>query len=184
MDAPTIPEPDDKDWTWVLLRRCPECGFDAQAVSRDELTARTLAAVATVREALAADDAGQRPTPTVWSPLEYACHVRDVCVLFQSRLELMLTEDDPVFANWDQDETAQRDRYWEQVPAIVSAQLDLAAHQMATAIDAIGGDDWPRPGRRTNGSVFTVDTFTRYFLHDVVHHAHDVGPPAARAASS
>jgi hypothetical protein len=21
--------PDDKDWTWVLARRCPECGFDA-----------------------------------------------------------------------------------------------------------------------------------------------------------
>ena len=24
--------PDDKNWTWVLERECPECGFDAPAV--------------------------------------------------------------------------------------------------------------------------------------------------------
>ena len=24
--------PDDKDWTWVLERPCPECGFDASAL--------------------------------------------------------------------------------------------------------------------------------------------------------
>jgi hypothetical protein len=174
MDAPTIPEPDDKDWTWVLLRPCPECGFDAQAVSRDEFATRTLAAVAELRDALARGGATERPVPATWSPVEYACHVRDVCVLFHSRLLLMLGEDDPVFANWDQDETAQRDRYWDQPPATVSAELDLAARQMVTAIDAIGDDDWQRPGRRSNGSVFTVDTFTRYFLHDLVHHAHDV----------
>jgi DinB superfamily len=174
MDAPTIPEPDDKDWTWVLLRPCPECGFDAEAVARDEFGAGTRAAVAELRAALARADATKRPGPTTWSPLEYACHVRDVCVLFHSRLLLMLSEDDPVFANWDQDETAQRHRYWDQPPATVSAELDLAARQMAAAIDAIGADEWHRPGRRSNGSVFTVDTFTRYFLHDLVHHAHDV----------
>ena len=27
--------PDTKDWTWVLRERCPECGFDAFAVSDD-----------------------------------------------------------------------------------------------------------------------------------------------------
>ena len=25
--------PDDKDWTWVLQRPCPECGFDASALA-------------------------------------------------------------------------------------------------------------------------------------------------------
>ena len=33
---------------------------------------------------------------------------------------------------------------------------------------------WDRPGRRSNGSVFTVDTLARYHLHDVEHHLHDV----------
>jgi len=33
-------EPDTKDWTWVLERPCPECGFDATAVRREELDNR------------------------------------------------------------------------------------------------------------------------------------------------
>ena len=30
-------EPDTKDWTWVLERPCPECGFDASSVSFDDV---------------------------------------------------------------------------------------------------------------------------------------------------
>ena len=65
----------------------------------------------------------QRPRPDVWSPLEYACHVRDVFRLFDQRLGLMLAEDDPQFANWDQDDTAVDDRYGEQDPAVVAGEL-------------------------------------------------------------
>jgi hypothetical protein len=28
---------DTKDWTWVLIRECPECGFDTRTVGRDEV---------------------------------------------------------------------------------------------------------------------------------------------------
>ena len=42
------------------------------------------------------------------------------------------------------------------------------------APDRVGDDDWDRPGRRSNGSVFTVDTLGRYHLHDLVHHRWDV----------
>ena len=27
--------PDDKDWTWVVQRPCPECGYDATSVTRE-----------------------------------------------------------------------------------------------------------------------------------------------------
>ena len=86
----------------------------------------------------------------------------------------MLEHDDPAFPNWDQDETALAERYWEQQPAVVSAELAAAAGAMSAAIAAVGDDQWQRPGRRSNGSRFTVETLTRYFLHDLVHHAHDV----------
>jgi hypothetical protein len=29
--------PDTKDWTWVLERRCPECGFEAGAVTAPQV---------------------------------------------------------------------------------------------------------------------------------------------------
>jgi hypothetical protein len=173
---PSTPEPDDKDWTWVLDRPCPDCGYDAAAVARDEFGSEALAAVAALRVALAGTDATARPDLTVWSPLEYGAHVRDVCVLFRTRLNLLLDEDDPMFANWDQDETALTERYWEQNPALVSTELDAAARAMTAAIGRVEPDQWQRPGRRSNGSIFTTDTLCRYFLHDLVHHAYDVSP--------
>jgi hypothetical protein len=177
MIAPAVPSPDDKDWTWVLERPCPECGFDASTLLRTELAALVQRSAASFRAALAADDAAQRPAPDVWSPLEYGCHVRDVCTRFGERLALMLAEDDPQFANWDQDETALADRYWTQQPAVVSEELTDAASAIATAFASVPGGAWDRPGRRSNGSVFTVDTLGRYFAHDLVHHAHDIGRP-------
>jgi hypothetical protein len=86
----------------------------------------------------------------------------------------MLDEDDPLFANWDQDETAVTDRYWAQDPATVADELVAAADEIATSFAVIEGDGWHRPGRRSDGAVFTVDTFARYFVHDPIHHLHDV----------
>jgi hypothetical protein len=177
MNAPVVPAPDDKDWTWVLERPCPECDFDARALQRTAISALVQRCAASFRAALAADDAARRPAPDVWSPLEYGCHVRDVCRRFDERLALMLAEDDPQFANWDQDETALADRYWTQQPPVVSAELTDAASAIGQAFAAVPADAWDRPGRRSNGSVFTVDTLGRYFAHDLVHHAHDVGRP-------
>jgi hypothetical protein len=38
----------------------------------------------------------------------------------------------------------------------------------------VTGGQWQRTGRRSDGASFTVETFTRYFIHDPVHHLHDV----------
>jgi DinB superfamily len=173
--APPNPPVDDKDWTWVLSRPCPECGFDAATATRAQLPELIRGSTRQLQAALAAPDAARRPSPLVWSPLEYGCHCRDVCLTFDGRLQLLLTEDDPLFANWDQDETALAERYWEQDPARVSAELRAAAETIATRFATVSAAQWERPGRRSNGSVFTVHTLGWYFVHDLVHHAHDVG---------
>jgi hypothetical protein len=180
--VPAVPAPDDKDWTWVLERPCADCGYEAASVPFGQLGARSLVAVATLRQALTGDDAKVRPASQVWSPLEYAAHVRDVCELFRQRLQLMLDQVDPLFANWDQDETAVASKYWEQQPTVVSSELEVAARAMAGALDLVEVDQRQRSGRRTNGSTFTVETLGRYYLHDLVHHAHDVrsGPQATQ----
>jgi hypothetical protein len=41
--------------------------------------------------------------------------------------------------------------------------------------ECVAGEQWARPGRRSDGASFTVETFARYFAHDWVHHLHDVG---------
>ena len=76
--------PDDKDWTWVLERPCPECGFVAsefEPTSVGELAPQNAAAWA---ELLGGDRGRPRRRPVVdrWSDLEYSAHVRDVFRLY------------------------------------------------------------------------------------------------------
>lgn len=175
---PAALEPDTKDWTWVLGRPCPECGLDVAAVPRGELSERLRANADAWPQVLGRGDVAERPDPTTWSALEYACHVRDVFVLFDERLTLMLTQDDPLFANWDQDRTAVESRYAQQDPERVAADTVAAGHLLADHFADLAEEAWQRTGRRTDGAVFTVESFGRYLLHDPVHHLHDVGGDA------
>jgi hypothetical protein len=169
--------PDDKDWTWVLERPCSECGFDASTVRADavaELVRANAGAWARLLVAAPVGELRRRPRDDRWSPLEYACHVRDVCALYRYRLGLMLDEDDPLFPNWDQDVTAIEEEYGVQDPAVVATQLGDEAGRLADAFGAVRGEQWQRPGRRSDGATFTVDTFSRYMVHDPIHHLYDV----------
>ncbi|NYE38811.1 hypothetical protein F4692_003962 [Nocardioides cavernae] len=169
--------PDTKDWTWVLERPCPECGFDPAAQGLTDLP-RLLGVTATTwSEVLGRDDVRDRPSPDVWSALEYAAHVRDVHVLFDQRVRLMLEEDEPTFANWDQDVTAVESDYASQDPAAVALALVEAAGTVAGAYASVDDAARHRRGLRSDGSVFTVESLGSYHLHDVVHHLHDVGAP-------
>ena len=175
-DAAADPvEPDTKDWTWVLDRPCPECGFDARSVRPEEVKNRVYANASAWRRVLEHDGAARRRSPGVWSPLEYACHVRDVCRVFGGRVRLMLDEDEPTFPNWDQDETALAEGYGAQDPLLVGRQLAEAADAVAASFAGVEGDQWARRGLRSNGSAFTVESLGRYFLHDLAHHLVDVG---------
>ncbi|WP_225728843.1 MULTISPECIES: DinB family protein [unclassified Nocardia] len=170
--------PDTKNWTWVLERVCPECGFDAGATAYEavpELTRDVARRFATV---LRRPDAAVRPDESTWSALEYGAHVRDVCRLFDQRLALMLAGTPggavPKFANWDQDETAIADGYATQDPAVVSADLSAAAEIVAHSFESVPAAERAKQGARSDGATFTVDSFARYFIHDLVHHAYDV----------
>jgi hypothetical protein len=166
--------PDIKDWTWVLERPCDECGFDSGDYSREDIAGVIRTSATEWTGQLKRGDVKVRPNPEKWSVLEYGCHVRDVYRIFDERLRLMLTQDNPVFANWDQDETAVNDRYDLQDPAIVSPELVSSADAIAQRIDAIADDEWARRGTRSNGSEFTVESLSIYMLHDSQHHLWDV----------
>ncbi|MER7753031.1 DinB family protein [Kitasatospora sp. NPDC097643] len=168
--------PDTKDWTWVLERPCPDCGLDTPSVVREDVAGMIRANAEGWLAVLAGDEAAlrRRPAPGVWSELEYACHVRDVFRLFHVRLNLMLDQDGPLFANWDQDETAVAERYREQRPEVVAGELAEAAETLAAAFARVAGEQWARTGDRSDGARFTVESFSRYLIHDPVHHLFDV----------
>lgn len=166
--------PDTKDWTWVLERRCPECGLDTREIRRAEI-ADTIRDLTGEWDAILStgERARARPSPQVWSTLEYACHVRDMIRVFDGRLARMLTEDSPTFQNWDQDEAAIAGRYGEQDLAAVGEELRDALASIASHFDGVADDAWTRTGVRSDGMLFTVETLGRYLIHDAAHHVHD-----------
>jgi hypothetical protein len=167
--------PDTKNWTWVLDRECAECGFDTSTVSPRDVAALLTQNAAAWPDVLRRPDVAIRPDGATWSALEYGAHVRDVFRIFSVRLALMLHTDEPRFDDWDQDATAVAERYGEQDPSTVAAELTTAAERLAAAFEAVPDDAWERRGFRSDGSEFTVATLARYFIHDPVHHLYDVG---------
>lgn len=165
--------PDTKDWTWVINRRCPECGFVAPEPT--EVAARIEATIPRWASALQLSDVAVRSDPHRWSVLEYGCHVRDVCRVFGGRLTQLLADDGPTFADWDQDQAAIDGLYHEQQPGPVADEYAGEAEQIAGRFARVSDEQWARPGTRSNGSQFTVGTLAVYFLHDLEHHLHDVG---------
>ncbi|MFE2999337.1 DinB family protein [Nocardia sp. NPDC059246] len=186
--------PDAKDWTWVLERACAECGFDPAATAFAAVPGSARASAARLAAALERPDARQRPDESTWSPLEYAAHVRDVCLIFTHRLDIARTGGPrpgpvipaydtavtvgdngiPMFANWDQDATAIAADYTAAETATVAVELTAAAETAARAFEAVPVTELDRAALRSNGSAFTIDSMARYFLHDLVHHVHDV----------
>jgi hypothetical protein len=165
---------DTKNWTWVLEERCPECGFEAAALPRDQIGAQARSVADAFATFLGEDHVRERPSPEVWSTLEYGCHIRDVFRVMDGRLALMLDLDGAEFENWDQDATAIEDRYDLQDPATVAAEVLTSGAAVADAFDSVAGDQWSHRGLRSNGSEFTVETLGRYLVHDVVHHVGDI----------
>jgi hypothetical protein len=167
-------EPETKNWTWVLDRRCDECGFDARDFPREDVGRMVRSNASAWQDLLRHPDVRTRPSDDRWSGLEYACHVRDVFRLYDRRLRMMLEEDDPHYPNWDQDEAAVAGAYGEADPAVVAREIEDAAAAVAERFDAVTGDQWQRTGNRSDGASFTVESFARYFVHDPIHHVHDV----------
>ena len=179
--APPPAEADDKDWTWVLEKPCPDCGAEVGDLSVQQVADLNRQIAAGFAEVLRSrPDVATRPSPETWSPLEYGAHVRDVFRLFSTRLDLMLTEDDPMFANWNPNETQEAERYDLLDPNVVADELIAEGEAIASKFESLGDDQITRVGRRSDGASFTVLSFARYEIHDPMHHLWDVGrPPAA-----
>lgn len=174
-DSPQPGQADNKDWTWVLSQPCPDCGADVGQLAIDQVAALNRTCAASWAEVLRTrDDVSVRPAPNVWSPLEYGAHVRDVFGLFVERLDLILAEDSPSFANWDPNITAEAERYDLQDPLVVADELLAAASVIADRFDSITPEQLSRTGLRSDGAAFTIETFAQYEIHDPLHHLWDV----------
>jgi hypothetical protein len=163
----------------VRVERCEECGYayDLTAATRagDEIRsavaelARLL--VTTERRALA-----RRTAPERWSPLEYACHVRDVLITQRERVLLARRTDVPAAVPMGRDERVAHDGYAESDPAEVAEEVTIAARLLANTLSRLDTRDWELRivynwPQRTERTLRWVAANT---VHDVRHHLLDI----------
>jgi DinB superfamily len=160
------------------MATCPECGFTYGAAPRQELSRRLSECGDGYGSRLVADAAvlRARPTPEQWSPLEYACHVRDVALMQRDRLYVALVEDEPSFKPMYRDQRVAFDRYDTQAPAAVAQQVKMAADLLANGFAGLEDGQWsrtlmygyPDPARRD------VEWMAHHALHELIHHLADI----------
>jgi len=85
----------------------------------------------------------------------------------------MLTKSAPAFSNWDQDEQADINDYLNSDRLGISADLARQLERAARTFDKVPASSWDRSGIRSDGTLFTVQSFSSFVLHEVEHHLQD-----------
>jgi hypothetical protein len=117
-----------------------------------------------------------RPAPDVWSPLEYAAHVRDVLEVQRERVMVALLHDAPTFEPMGREERVVEWRYNEQDPAGVAGEIRRNAADIGTVLDSLDDTGWARIGiynwpERAERDVVWIG---RHTVHEEVHHLFDI----------
>ncbi|KRE36162.1 hypothetical protein ASG73_13800 [Janibacter sp. Soil728] len=175
MDAmpPPPAEHDTTDWTFVVDDGCAECGYTPHdPVLTSERLQATVPRWASVLER---PGVRERPSPAVWSPLEYASHSRDLVRVLGERVTMMLAQQQGApFADYDGEVEAVRQEFWAGDPQTVAGEIAAETQRTVDVLGGVRGDAWERTGLRGDGQPFTVAQLSRYLLHDIEHHLHDV----------
>ena len=162
---------------------CDECGYDYDALTRPEIAPALRTDTSALRRTFERVPEGRvrtRPAPDVWSPLEYACHVRDVLEVQRERLLLVRSEENPRFVPMGREERVVDRRYNEQDPAVVAEELGAAAEALAATLDALDPAGWARTGvyNYPEPADRSVEWIGRHTVHEIRHHHRDLGAAA------
>ncbi|MGK8521097.1 DinB family protein [Nocardia asteroides] len=160
------------------MNTCAECGFVYDLASAADVPSLAREHAVEYADLLGSDSARlrQRGEPDVWSPLEYACHMRDVLLAQRERVLEARRSANPTASPMGRDERVEYDGYAEQNPADVARQIRDAALLFANVLERLHGDDWertlrfpyPEPGDRS------LRWLAVHTLHELRHHLLDM----------
>lgn len=159
-----------------VTEKCAECGFEPTVVGDDQLGPE-LARLAREFETVIAEASASnclalssRPSPEVWSILEYVGHVVFIYDAVVEMCELVVDQELASFDGVDQDEYADNARFNDVAATEMSARIRDAGERARTALDSAALD------RKLafNGNPAPLRLLTVAMLHESHHHLYDV----------
>lgn len=164
---------------------CPDCAFDfdgSPATLQRSLRSaheRFLEAIAGATD----EHLRLRPSPGVWSALEYMAHTRDIVAFYAERISRTLTEDCPHLTspNWELETDARQ--YNSELPRGVVEGIQASSDALADLLTTISDQDWHRPAISSTGEHRDVLMFARGAAHETEHHCRDARISLGRAGS-
>jgi hypothetical protein len=170
-----------RDWYEVVFAGapCPDCGLDVGEVAVADLAPAVLGEARRWEDLLgelAEDDAAlrRRPSPDVWSAIEYAGHVAGTLDVFSVRVRRVREEERPELGWWDHETAVEEGRFAVQPAGDVRAAIADGAVSLALSLPRV--DDraaWQRIGTRRGAEVFTIEGLVRFVVHESTHHRDD-----------
>ncbi len=112
----------------------------------------------------------RRPSPEKWSAHEHACHLAKVHPMFFERLNLMLSQENPIIKPYfpDVDDTPN---------VLINTDLDVALERFASdrknlieKLKQLSAEDWQRTANHEEYAHYSVFIMFRHLsLHDYLH---------------
>jgi hypothetical protein len=157
---------------------CAECGFTydlTQSPPSPHAIQDRIAEVATLLRDPTIDTRPRRD-PDVWSPLEYACHLRDLLLVQRERVLSARRTDCPDATPMGRNERVDHDGYATQNPTDVARQLTDAALMLANTFTRLTPTDWTRTVlyHYPNTSKRSLHWLALHTLHEAHHHLLDI----------
>ncbi|MGO8862930.1 MAG: DinB family protein [Acidimicrobiales bacterium] len=168
-------------WQWARTQTepCPQCGLHPGAESPPSLGPRLVELAEAWREFLvSADDAYLRtnPEPGVFSPMQYAAHVRDILGAYGDRVILVMAEDEPTVPQLN-----PNSEEWEAYNRLdaeeLADDLEAQAARLAELLAGLDDESWRRTFVRDGGQDgivrYDLAGLASYAVHEAHHHLLD-----------
>jgi len=116
----------------------------------------------------------RRPAPGEWSIHENACHLAEVHPLFFRRLDLMLSEANPIIASYDPGRDDPEDALLKLDLADSLRRFQEDRARLVTRLRGLRPGDWTRTARHDEYNAYSIFAMFRHLaLHDF-HHAYRI----------
>lgn len=161
---------------WV----CPECGLDYGTLhppfainTIKSFPRRYTEALEPARNEDNEKVIRTRPSPDVWSAIEYAAHVTDLMDEFAVVIQRMYDEQNPTIDFSDPDEKVEAEKWNEMPKEPLLARLNANSAALLAQVERVDAQSWTRTATFPWGERDLL-TMLQNAVHEGVHHLKDI----------